>query len=132
MYIHMAILVRLSSPIKVSTIFENFLSLLVVSPSSSKRGLISSKHVTLLRLLSTSGDEELWELVSASTIDFLQYMFTYFQLIILAKNVVQIQKRGILVSIGFQLQKKKFDYVQIVCLFLHFWSLKKLSRSFLQ
>ena len=86
MYIHMAILVRLSSPIKVSTIFENFLSLLVVSPSSSKRDLISSKHVTLLRLLSTSGDEELWELVSASTIDFLQYMFTYFQLIILAKK----------------------------------------------
>ena len=40
----------------------------------------------LLWLVSTSGDEELWELVSASTIDFLQYMFTYFQLIILAKK----------------------------------------------
>ena len=38
------------------------------------RGWIRSRHVTLLWLLLTPGDEELWELVSASTIDFILYI----------------------------------------------------------
>ena len=66
---------------------EQALDLRVFSLSSwrdSKRvwwDLIRSKHVTLLWLLSTPGDEGLWERVSANTIDFLlyKYILDYFR-----------------------------------------------------
>ena len=59
----------------------SFSSLLYISCHlTSKRvrwDLIRSKHVTLLWLLSTPGDEELWELVSANTIEFYHIYYIF-------------------------------------------------------
>ena len=83
-------------PMRAGTRFESFLSAFLSTRScrlTSKHvwlDLIRSKNVTLLWLVSTPGDEKLWELVSASTIDFYYiYMIKIFNFLKLFSYVTK-------------------------------------------